>query len=66
MNFSDHEYARCPEDPTSRMHRKLRENRQRQELARELAKCVHDLCPDAPHDIGLKLEKIVRRLRELE
>lgn len=31
------------------------------ELAVALSKCVHDLCDDVPHDIGLKLAAIVRK-----
>jgi len=32
------------------------------DLAIKLSKIVHDACPDAPHDIGLKLEaEIINR-----
>lgn len=31
------------------------------DLAIELSRCVHDLCKDVPHDIGLKLAAIVRK-----
>ena len=30
------------------------------ELALKLSKCAHELCSGVPHDIGIKLEEIVR------